>query len=109
MADNDAKAADNDAKGWTPEDYDKEIKRLRQERDKLQNMIDNPNEKKQRSTRRAQLIGEYAIRSVFWDDAHMAGIRQVAAKTEEEWLFGTKLLQLDGWRHDKGNWHPPKV
>lgn len=103
--------ADDDLQEWTPEDYDKEIKRLGQERNKLQNMLDDPDEKKQRRTRRAQIVGEYATRDVVWDDAHMDRIRQLAVKSKEGWLFGAKLLRLDGWRHDgdKGDWHPPKA
>lgn len=102
--------ADDDVQEWTPEDYNQEIERLRQERDKLQNMIDDPDEKKQRRTRRAQIVGEYATRSIAWRDAQMDSIREVAAKTKEDWLFGAKLLQLDGWRHDnQGNWHPPNA
>ena len=95
---------------WSPEDYDTEIKRLQQEKDKLQKMLDDSDEKKQRRTRRAQIVGEYATRDVSWRDAQMDGIRKVAAKTQEGWLFGDKLLQLDGWRHDdEGRWHPPEA
>ena len=101
--------ADDDVHEWTPEDYNKEIERLQQERDQLENMLKDPEEKEQRRTRRAQIVGDYATRHVVWNDAHIDGMRQLAAKTEEGWLFGVGLLQLDGWRHDddKRDWHPP--
>ena len=40
----------------------------------------------------------------------MAGIRKVAAKTGEEWLFQAGLLKIDGWSHDdaNGHWNTPK-
>ena len=102
--------ADNDAPVWTPEDYDKEITHLQQERDQVKNLLDDPEQQKQRRTRRAQIVGDYATRSVSWRDDHMDNIRQVAAKTDEGWLFKPRLLQLEGWSHDdgKGAWRPPK-
>ena len=102
--------ADDDGQEWFPEDYDKKIKLLREERDQLQNKLDDPDEQKKRRTRRAQLVGEYATRSSVWNDPDMDGIRKVAAKTDEGWLFEVGWLQHDGWSHDdkKGNWHTPK-
>ena len=96
-----------DVQEWTPEDYDNEIGRLQKEKAQLKSMLEDPEKQKQRRTRRAQIVGDYATRSVVWNDAHMAGIRKVATATDEGWLFGDRLLQLDGWGHDKGNWHPP--
>ena len=101
--------ADDGAQEWTPEDYDREITRLQQERDKLQKQLDDPEQQKLRRTRRAQIVGDYAAHSVIWNNAHMDGIRKVADKTGEDWLFKANWLQIDGWsRDDKGNWHPPK-
>lgn len=102
--------ADGGAQEWTPEDYDKEISRLRQERDQVKKLLDDPQQQKQRRTRRAQIVGDYATRSVFWKDAQMGGIREIAAETGEDWLFTDRLLKHDGWSHDddKGNWRPPQ-
>ena len=98
------------AREWIPEDYDKEITNLQQDRDQVKNLLEDPEQQKQRRTRRAQIVGDYVTRSVSWQDDHMDNIRQVAAKTDEGWLFKPRLLQLDGWSHDdgKGNWRPPK-
>ena len=100
--------ANADDREWTPEDYDKEISRLKQERDQLKQLLDDPEQQKQRRTRRAQIVGDYATRSIIWSNGHMDSIRKVADKTGEDWLFKANLLQLDDWSHDdKGNWHPP--
>lgn len=102
--------ADGGAQEWTPEDYDKEISRLREERDRLKKLLDDPQQQKQRRTRRAQIVGDFATRSVLWKDSQMDGIRKVAAETGEDRLFTDRLLERDGWRHDddKGNWHTPQ-
>ena len=99
--------ADDGVHEWIPEDYDKEIKRLEQERDQLKSRLKDPDEQKKRRNRRAQIVGDYATRKRVWRDDQMDGIRQVADETEEGWLFGNRLLELDGWHHDDGKWHPP--
>ncbi len=102
--------ADNDAREWTLEDYDKEITHLQQERDQVKKLIDDPKEQKERRTRRAQIVGDYVTRSrIPWANDHMDGIRQVAAKTDEDWLFKPHWLLIDSWSHDDGtgNWCPP--
>ena len=102
--------ADDDAREWIPEDYDKEITRLQQERDQIKDLLEDPEQQKQRRTRRAQIVGDFATRSVLWGDAQIDDIRKLAAKNDEDWLFKPRLLRLDGWSHDadKGNWHTPK-
>ena len=101
--------ADDDVQEWTPEDYDKEITRLQQERGQVKDLLDDPEQQKQRRTRRAQIVGDFGTRSVLWGDAQIDDIRKLAAKTDEGWLFKPRLLQLDGWSHDdgNGNWRPP--
>ena len=102
--------ADDDVQEWIPEDYDKEITHLQQERDQVKKLLDDPEERNQRRTRRAQIVGDYATRSILWSDAQIDDIRKLAAKTDDGWLFKPRLLQLDGWSHDgdKGNWNTPK-
>lgn len=102
--------ADDGAQEWTPEEYDKEIARLQQERDQLKKLLDDPEQQKLRRTRRTQIVGDYATRFIFWTDAQIDGIRKVAAESDEDWLLKAGLLKHDGWSHDddKGNWHPPK-
>ena len=102
--------ADNDVREWTPEDYDKEITGLQQERDQLKKLLNDPEQQTQRRTRRAQIVGDYGTRDVLWSDTHMDDFRKLAAETNEGWLFKAGLLQLDGWSHDdnKGTWQPPK-
>ena len=101
--------ADNDVREWTPEDYDKEITGLQQERDQLKKLLNDPEQQTQRRTRRAQIVGDYATRSIVWRDTQMDGIRKLATETDEGWLFKASLLRLDGWSHDgdKGTWQPP--
>ena len=101
--------ANDDDREWTPEEYDKEITRLHKERDQLKKLLDDPEQEKLRRTRRAQIVGEYATRGIYWRDTQMDGIRKVAAETDEGWLFKAGLLKHDGWSHDdaKSNWHPP--
>ena len=92
---------------WTPDDYDKEIKRLEKERDELRKALMEPAEKKLRHERRGQLLGAWAIIRFTWNEKNLDELRETV-RDDEQWLFDLQLLKLDGWWQDKdGGWKAP--
>ena len=99
----------DEAGAWTPEDYDAEIRRLQDEKDKLRKTLDDPEQRGKRWKRRAQIFGDWAIPKFTWTDEHMDELR-AAAGEQEQWLLDKQLLELDGWTGiDKGKWKAPKA
>ena len=97
-----------DDHGWTPDDYDAEIRRLEAERDELQVKLANPDERERRRQRRAQILSAWAVTRFTWPPEQLDELRKAAG--DEHGLFDLKLLKLDGWtRNNKGSWTAPSA
>ena len=96
-----------DDKSWVPDDYDAAIRQLTEEKDKLREVLDDPEQRKERWQRRTQIIGEWATPLFSWSNDQVDDLREAAG--DEQWLFDPKLLKLDGWtRTDKDAWRAPE-
>ena len=69
-----------------------EIARLQAEQDKFL----SPDERAQRSQRRAQILGEWAAPKFAWNPEQLEQLRRFAETTGEDWLFTDEVLSADG-------------
>ena len=87
----------------TVAEIDSEIKRLTQVRDERERLLDDPGERSERSLRREQLAGRWAV-TLILQPGHLAGISRLSG--DEAWLWDAETLRADGWsKGDDGGWH----
>ena len=85
----------------TVAEIDKEIKRLTQARDERQRLLKDPDERSERSVRRQQLAGRWAV-TLPLGPGHLTAICQVSG--HEAWLWDSETLRADGWSEDGDVW-----
>ena len=102
-------ATDADVGLFTPDEYDAEIERLQRDRDARLEELNEPKEKRRRQVRRAQILGRAYVQLYAVDQKLLARAHEHAGD-DERWLFGEKLLELDGWsKQQNGNFMPPQL
>ena len=78
----------------TLDDYDRELETLQAERDRLAQLLEDPEQRDARRMRRQQLMGRWA-ESLRITPTHLKAIRKVSGS--EAWLFDADVMRADGW------------
>ena len=85
------------------EEFDAEIEQLQAERKRLQFLLQDPEQREARRTRREQLAGRWVVQLPLSRD-HVAEIGEVSG-VGESWLWDPDVLKADGWDQDEeGSW-----
>lgn len=95
----------------TVAEIDSEIERLTQERDERERLLEDSGERNERSLRRQQLAGRWAV-TLSLDPGYLTAIRDVSG--HEAWLWDAETLRADGWSEDGDVWRlqgdaPPQI
>ena len=95
----------------TVAEIDSEIERLTQARDERERLLEDPGERSERSLRREQLAGRWAV-TLLLKPGNFAAIRRVSG--DEAWLWDAETLRADGWSEHGDVWRlqgdaPPQI
>ena len=79
-------------------EINKEIERLQREKQRVKELLQNPEESRKRRDRRGIAFGRW-VETMALTAEHMKAV-QASADEEDGWLFGDEVLIADGWQHD---------
>ena len=90
-------------------ELDEEIDRLEKEKDRVQTLLQSPEESGKRRARRGIAFGRWA-EIVALTGEQMKAARSLADEPDR-WLFDDEVLIADGWRYDaqSDRWHRPSA
>ena len=90
-------------------DLDQEIERLQREKQRVETLLQNPEQSRKRRDRRGIAFGRW-METVQLTGEQMQAAQALADK-DDQWLFRDDILKADGWRYDKQSdrWHVPSV
>ena len=83
----------------TIEDIDREIARLETERDRTRQLLQDPEQRKEREKLRERLTGLYVMDRIRQGYKNANGWLPIVAESagEQSWVFDTDVLQADGY------------
>ena len=90
-------------------EINEEIERLQKEKERVQGLLENPEESGKRRARRGIAFGRWA-ETMALSPEHMTSARALADEADR-WLFDEEVLKADGWRCDEkqNRWSRPQV
>ena len=90
-------------------EIDEEIERLQMEKQRVQALLQSPEESGKRRARRGIAFGQWA-ETMALSPEHMTSARALADEADR-WLFDEEVLKADGWRYDENQnrWSRPQV
>lgn len=100
--DNGESSAKSDAVHSPIREIDREIAELKEERDRIQKLLDDPLERRKRRERREQQIGRMVAPIARLNTAKLQKLREVFP--EETWIWDEAVLRADGWVLYDGEW-----
>ena len=90
-------------------ELDKEIERLQEEKERVEALLQNPEESSKRRARRGIAFGRW-LETMAVTPEQMVAVQALADEVDR-WLFGEEVLIADGWLRDpkSDNWNGPSV